>query len=198
MHRRWRETRHPRRSVLPVRASAQSRRHQGSASVLQQGDVRRSQSRIEHSWSLEFEINNAIRRNDAVFIFHVFARAKIDSSAGIFNQQPAGCDVPQADSLLNVSVESSAGDISQVERSAAEYTAFAHAMNHLLKQREVGVDRLGCFGEPNRDDGFSEICAIANVKGIAIQFWNFAFLSFPHFTTNGVVDNTNHDLVVET
>src|SRR6266498_3057887 len=149
MHLRWRETRRPRRNVLPIRASAQSRRRQGSASFLQQGDARRSQFRIEHSWPSEFKINNAVRRNDAVFIFHVLARAKIDSSTRVFNQEPAGCDVPQADSLLNVSVESSAGDVSQVERSAAEYPAFAHAMNHLLEQREVCVDRLGGLGEPN-------------------------------------------------
>ena len=71
-------------------------------------------------------------------------------------------------------------------------------MDHLLEQREICVDRLGGFGEPNGDDGFSEICAIAYVEGIAIQFWNLAFLSFPHFPTNGVVDNTNYDLVAET
>src|SRR5206468_13084344 len=124
MRLRWHETRRLRRNVLPIRASAQSRRPQGSVSVLQQGDARRSQFRIEHSWQSEFKVNNAIRRNDAVFIFHVFARAKIDSSTGVFNQEPAGCDVPEADSLFNVSVESSAGDVSQVERGAAEHPAF--------------------------------------------------------------------------
>src|SRR6266498_1109615 len=99
--------------------------------------------------SSQFEINNAIGRNDAVFIFHILARAKIDSSTGVFNQEPTSCDVPQADSLLDVSIESSAGDVSQVERSAAEHSAFAHAMNHLLEQREIGVDRLGGFRESN-------------------------------------------------
>jgi hypothetical protein len=36
-------------------------------------------------------------------------------------------------------------------------------MNHLLKQREIRVDRLSGFGEPNRDDGLSEFRAIAHM-----------------------------------
>src|SRR5262249_31516479 len=150
-----------------------------------------------HSWPSEFKINNAVRRNDAVFIFHVLARAKIDSSTGVFNQEPAGCDVPQADSALNVSVQAAGGDIGQVERRAGEHSAFTHAMDHLLEQRKICVDRLGGFGEPNGNDGLSEICAIAYVESLAIQFWNLAFLSFPHLSTNGVVYNTNHDLIPE-
>src|SRR6266508_2141018 len=134
--------------------------------------------------SSQFEINNAIGRNDAVFIFHILARAKIDSSSGVFNQEPAGCDVPQADSLLDVSVESSAGDVSQVQRRAAEYPAFAHAMNHLLEQRKICVDRLGGFRQPNGDNSFSKICTLDHVKGSAIQFWGLTFLSFPHLPSN--------------
>ena len=43
-------------------------------------------------------------------------------------------------------------------------SAFARAMNHLLEQREVRIDRLAGFGEPNRDDRFSQIGAIAYLK----------------------------------
>src|SRR6266481_2964530 len=114
----------------------------------------------------EFQIDNTVGRDDAVFIFHVLAEAKIDSSARVFNQEPASCDVPQTDSLFNVSVESSAGDVSHVERSAAEHSAFADTMNHLLEQRKICSDRLTCLGEPYRDHCFSQIGAVAYVNGI--------------------------------
>src|SRR5947199_340231 len=61
-----------------------------------------------------------------------------------------------------------ARDISHVERSAAKDPAFAHAMNHFLEQREIRVNRLPGLGEPNRDDGFSQVRAIAHMDGVAI------------------------------
>src|SRR5262249_52460210 len=146
------ETKRLRPNVLPTRASAVSPRHRGSVFVLQRGDARRSQFRSEHSSLSEFQINNAVGRNDAVFIFHVLARAKIDTSTGVFNQEPSGCNVPQADPLFDVGVESSTGDISKVESSAAEDPAFPDAMNHLLEQWKVRVDRLLGFCEPNRNN----------------------------------------------
>src|SRR5439155_1091568 len=164
--------------------------------------------RVPHGWPLihssfalhhlsQFEINHAVRRHNAVFIFHVRAWAKVHSSAGVFNQWPPGCDVPKTDSLLNVSVESSAGDISHVERSAAEYSTFAHTMNHLLEQREICVDRLTGLGEPDRDHCFSKVRAVAYVKRIAIELWSLAFLPLPHFPADWVVNNTDRDLIAK-
>src|SRR4030095_15141574 len=150
-----RRSRGPRRlhpNVLPIPASARSRRRQGLVSGLRRGDARRSQFRSEYSWPSEFQIDYAVGGNNAVFVFHVLARAKIDSSTGVFNQEPAGRNVPKADSLLNVSVETSTGDVSKVERRAAEHSAFAHAMNHLLEQREICVDCLLGFRESDRDN----------------------------------------------
>src|SRR5437773_12435072 len=86
--------------------------------------------------ALQFQIDQTVGRHNAVFVLHVLARANIDSATGIFNQEPAGGDVPQADSRFNVCVESSAGDICHIQSSAAEHAAFAYPMNHLLKQRE--------------------------------------------------------------
>src|SRR5262249_6298139 len=157
-----------------------------------------SQLRREHSSLSEFQINNAVGRNDAVFIFHVLARAKIDTSTGVFNQEPPGCNVPQADPLFDVGVESSTGDISKVESSASEDPAFPDPMNHLLKQWKVRVDRLLGFREPNRNNCFGEICPIAHETWTSIQFWDLTFLSFPHFPTNRVVNNADNDLVAET
>src|SRR5207248_2033367 len=59
----------------------------------------------------------AIRGDNSVFVFHVLARTEIDSSAGGFNQEPTRGNVPKTDSLFNVSVETSAGDIGHVERA---------------------------------------------------------------------------------
>src|SRR4029450_8765866 len=113
--------------------------------------------------SLQFQIDQTVRRGDTVFVFHVLSRAKIDSSTGVFNQERTRGDVPQTDSRFNVCVESSARHVSHVERRAAEYAAFAHAMNHLLEQREIRVDRLSGFGETDRDNGFGELRAIAHL-----------------------------------
>ena len=95
----------------------------------------------------QFEINDAIGRHDAVFISHVFERTKIDSSAGVFNQKPARRDVPQADPGFNIRVESSAREVSHVERCATKHSALAHEMNHRLEQWEIRVDRVSSLGE---------------------------------------------------
>src|SRR6266446_3350636 len=56
--------------------------------------------------ALQFQIDQTVGRHNAVFVLHVLARAKIDSAAGIFNQEPARGDVPQANPRFNVRVES--------------------------------------------------------------------------------------------
>src|SRR6266699_7090775 len=48
-------------------------------------------------WS-ELQIDYAIRGDNAVFVFHILTRTKIDSSAGGFNQEPSCGDIPKADS----------------------------------------------------------------------------------------------------
>src|SRR5690349_13232466 len=77
-------------------------------------------SSLELRHSLQFQIDQTVRRDDAVFLFHVLARAKIDSSTGVFNKERAGGDIPQTDSCFDVCVQSSAGDVRRVERCAAE------------------------------------------------------------------------------
>ncbi len=94
---------------------------------------------------------------------------KIDRAPGRLHQNPAGGDVPQTDSLFDVSVEAAARNVSHVERGAAEHAAFTHAMNHLLEQRKICFDRFAGFGKSDGDDGFGEIGAFAHAKMMAVQ-----------------------------
>src|SRR5436305_1385345 len=112
----------------------------------------------------ELQIDQPVGCNNTIFIFHVGARSQLDAAAGGFNQYPSGRDIPQADALLDVSVEASAGNVSHVERGAAEYATFAHLMNHLLKQRKIRVNHLASLGKADRDDGLGQIGTIADAK----------------------------------
>ncbi len=69
--------------------------------------------------------------------FMSVARFHFDSAAGRFHQNPAGCDVPQADSLFDVSVETSAGDISHVERGAAHAGGICARDGPFLEERKT-------------------------------------------------------------
>src|SRR5204863_963714 len=117
----------------------------------------------------QFQIDYAIRGDDAVFLFHIFARAQVDQATGSFNQNPSGGDVPQTNSALDVGVEATAGDVSHVERGAAEHATLAHAVNHCLQQRQIRIDRVIRFSEPDRNDGFGQIGAIAHAKMLTVQ-----------------------------
>src|SRR5262245_52468527 len=144
MRRRSRATKRRRPNVLQARVNMRFQYRQGSIFVLVPGDARRSRFRIESLVS-EFQIDYAVRRHDAVFVFHIVAWAKIDSSAGGFNQEPACGYVPETDSPFDVRIEAAARYISHVERGAAKHAAFTHPMNHLLKQREIRIDHLAGF-----------------------------------------------------
>src|SRR5205823_14068331 len=112
----------------------------------------------------QFEINHAVRGDDAVFVFPVLARAEIDIPARGFDQDPTRRDIPQTDSSFDVSVEPTAGDVSHVERGTAEHTAFAHTMNHFVEQWEIPVDHLARLGKSHRNHGFGEVRALADSK----------------------------------
>ena len=70
-------------------------------------------------------------------------------------------------------------------------------MNHLLKEREIRVDRFSGFGKTDRDNGFGELRAIAHMDRSSVQFRNLASLSGPHLATNGIVNHANDNLVVQ-
>src|ERR1051325_8413216 len=62
----------------------------------------------------EFQIDDAVRCHNTIFVFHVLARPQILFAASALNQKPARRDIPQTDSTLDVSVEPSACHISHV------------------------------------------------------------------------------------
>src|SRR6266496_4257649 len=83
-------------------------------------DCVRQDIRVRVSFKSERVRDLAVGGDNAVFVFHVLTRTKIDSSASVFNQEPAGGNVPKTDSLFDVSVKTSASDVGHVERRAAE------------------------------------------------------------------------------
>jgi len=67
-------------------------------------------------------------------------------------------------------------------------------MNHLLKQREIRVDRLSGFGETDRDNGFGELGAIGGaallvrLKAACAAAWSTGWLKS---TCSGAVGSRN-------
>src|SRR4051812_41269936 len=72
---------------------------------------------------------SAVVRDDAVGVFAAFYGLVVKISAGAFQNEAAGCDVPKADATFDVSVETSRSDIDHGERGCAHDADFADFMD---------------------------------------------------------------------
>ena len=124
-----------------------------------------------------------------------FAGAKEDFAASGFDEHLAGGDVPEADLLLDVGVEASAGDVGHGEGGAAKHAGFADFVGDLLVAEEAGVEGFFGFGEADSDDGFGHFCAGADFDGFAIQHGGHVLGDLPEFVHHGVVDDADEEVV---
>ena len=187
---------HRRRNVLPDRACAEFRRRRGSVSALVEAVNIVANSRPKHVVRLT-SIRAAVRGDDAKLVRHV-RRAAASSTwppAVSTSSQPAAIS-HKADSLFDVGVEPAASDVGHVERGAAQHSAFAHAMHHVLQERQPGLDRRVRFCEarwrrPLPRDCVRVLTRIGrSVQKSAFRLFRALHSSFAH----RIVDHADDDL----
>ena len=88
----------------------------------------------------DVEVDFSAGGDDGDFAFQLGVVGDFDYSAGVFDEDFSGGDVPEADGLLDVGVEASGADVREVEGGAAHEAAFAGAVDHFLQEGEAGVD----------------------------------------------------------
>ena len=104
-HRRSRATEHPHRNVLRVHAIMRDlHAAENQFSSFARDDARHSRFHIESS-RRSFKSITPLEATMLYLSFMSVARTKLDRAAGSFNQEPTRGDVPKADSLFDVSIE---------------------------------------------------------------------------------------------
>lgn len=101
----------------------------------------------------------AVGGDDGIGIGFSGFLGKGDFSAGGFDEELAGGDVPEGDGGFDVGVESAAADVGHAEGGGAHHAHFAGAERGFVETLDTGVQGFGILSATDEEDGFFEFGA---------------------------------------
>lgn len=121
-------------------------------------------------------------------------RCQFAGSAGHFEDELAGGDVPEGDAGLDVGIEASTSGVGHAEGGTAHHAHFATAEGGFAKAFEADFEGFFVFAAADEDDGFFELGAGADAEGLAVEEDFAAFFCGPSFAGHWVVDDACEDI----
>ena len=167
-------------------------------SPLAQADEHRNQFHIDHI----VRISQSITPLDATMLYLSFmsvARFHLDLAAGGLHEKPAGGDVPEADSLFDVGVETSAGHVGHVERGAA-HAAGTCAPGAPFPGAAAGPASIvtPVFESPTEMTASARSARSLTRNGLPFKVGWLPFCVRPDFVAHRIVDHADNDFALET
>src|ERR1051325_791798 len=136
-------------------------------------------------------MNQSIARDHPEFVRPI-KRFAPELSAGAFDDQTAGSDVPQVHGAFDVSVQTSGGDVGQAQCSGAEHTDLQRAAR---EPGEVGKPKLkaaAAFGKADRDDALAKLASAADANFFSVQERRPVSRRGPEFIDEWIEDDAEH------
>ena len=122
----------------------------------------------------------------------VFAAVEAaEDTAGLADDQAAGGDVPGLEAGFPEGIETSRGDIAQVDRGGARTPDAGGAAEHLVQHREVGTHLLAGAAEreAGTDERLGQLVAAADAYAPAVELCAVAARCGEEFLAHRVVDD---------